>query len=309
MIAVIIRDRTSTITGFIIGFLVVTGIIIAAMWTIIRYYKNRNLPITHSLDYDIHTIQQHVVKIFGIETYVHYELYEIRDHEFVLNGHGIRIFGFEILSEYKSQETKKRISIVCFFGIPLLRKTPHGTYLIGFIPFTLMIGLFMSNIVINSIVIYQYTTQSIPPQRANERGVSPIHTIPIQSSTPTPTSDFASLESTPTLAGTPSKTTETPVTQRTPVAARLSFQKYAENAVDPTCFAVHIRGINTNGWFVTVDGLGNRSNFDGAGNANVCGLTANQEVTFTVYNAQGTTVLGGGGIPTRGGDLMAAYWQ
>ncbi len=90
---------------------------------------------------------------------------------------------------------------------------------------------------------------------------------------------------------------------------RLYFQKYAENAVDPTCFAVHIRGVNTGGWFVAVDGLGNRGNVDGAGNTNVCGLAASQEVTFTVYNAQGGAVPGGGGIPTRGGDLMAGYWQ
>ncbi|MBM7843203.1 serine/threonine protein kinase [Herpetosiphon giganteus] len=94
-----------------------------------------------------------------------------------------------------------------------------------------------------------------------------------------------------------------------PVAQRLYFQKYAENAVDPTCFAVHIRGVGTNGWFVAVDGLGNRGNVDGAGNTNVCGLAASQEVTFTVYNAQGSAVPGGGGIPTRGGDLMTGYWQ
>ncbi len=94
-----------------------------------------------------------------------------------------------------------------------------------------------------------------------------------------------------------------------PVAQRLYFQKYAENAVDPTCFAVHIRGVNTSGWFVTADGLGNRGNLDGAGNTNVCGLAPSQEVTFTVYNAQGGAVPGGGGIPTRGGDLMSGYWQ
>ncbi|ABX06122.1 serine/threonine protein kinase [Herpetosiphon aurantiacus DSM 785] len=94
-----------------------------------------------------------------------------------------------------------------------------------------------------------------------------------------------------------------------PVAQRLYFQKYAENAVDPTCFAVHIRGVNTGGWFVTVDGLGNRGNVDGAGNTNVCGLSPSQEVTFTVYNGSGQAVPGGGGIPTRGGDLMTGYWQ
>ncbi|ABX06121.1 MAG TPA: serine/threonine protein kinase [Herpetosiphon sp.] len=98
-----------------------------------------------------------------------------------------------------------------------------------------------------------------------------------------------------------------PTVARTP--ERLYFQKYAENAVDPTCFAVHVRGANTGGWFVTVDGLGNRGNLDGAGNTNVCGLIASQQVTFTVYNGSGQAVLGGSGIPTRGGDLMIGYWQ
>ncbi|MFD3162544.1 protein kinase [Herpetosiphon sp. NSE202] len=104
----------------------------------------------------------------------------------------------------------------------------------------------------------------------------------------------------------PAPPTAVPTTAKT---QRLYFQKYAENAVDPTCFAVHIRGLSTNGWFVAVDGLGNRGNVDGAGNTNVCGLAASQEVTFTVYNAQGGAVPGGGGIPTRGGDLMTGYWQ
>ncbi|WP_110514574.1 serine/threonine protein kinase [Herpetosiphon llansteffanensis] len=104
----------------------------------------------------------------------------------------------------------------------------------------------------------------------------------------------------------PAPPTAVPTTAK---SQRLYFQKYAENAVDPTCFAVHIRGANTSGWFVAVDGLGNRGNVDGAGNTNVCGLAASQEVTFTVYNAQGGAVPGGGGIPTRGGDLMAGYWQ
>ncbi|XSG73829.1 protein kinase domain-containing protein [Herpetosiphon llansteffanensis] len=104
----------------------------------------------------------------------------------------------------------------------------------------------------------------------------------------------------------PAPPTAVPTTAK---SQRLYFQKYAENAVDPTCFAVHIRGVNASGWFVAVDGLGNRGNVDGAGNTNVCGLAASQEVTFTVYNAQGGAVPGGGGIPTRGGDLMTGYWQ
>ncbi len=104
------------------------------------------------------------------------------------------------------------------------------------------------------------------------------------------------------VPATPTRSVPTPVPP-TPVVQRLYFQKYAENAVDPTCFGVHIRGVSTNGWFVTVDGLGNRGNVDGAGNTNVCGLAASQQVTFTVFNAAGQPVLGGAGIPTRGGDF------
>jgi len=38
-------------------------------------------------------------------------------------------------------------------------------------------------------------------------------------------------------------------------------------------------------------------------------LAPSQEVTFTGYNGSGQAVPGGGGIPTRGGDLMTGYWQ
>lgn len=113
-----------------------------------------------------------------------------------------------------------------------------------------------------------------------------------------------------TISPTPTPVpTARPTATAAPKTQRLYFQKYAENAVDSTCFAVHVRGVNTSGWFVTVDGLGNRGNLDGAGNTNVCGLIASQQVTFTVYNSSGQAVLGGGGIPTRGGDLMTGYWQ
>ncbi|KPL85913.1 serine/threonine-protein kinase [Herpetosiphon geysericola] len=111
------------------------------------------------------------------------------------------------------------------------------------------------------------------------------------------------------VPATPTKPAPPTAVPATAKPQRLYVQKYAENAVEPTCFAVHIRGVNASGWFVTVDGLGNRGNVDGAGNSNVCGLAASQEVTFTIYNAQGGVVPGGAGIPTRGGDLMAGYWQ
>jgi hypothetical protein len=91
-----------------------------------------------------------------------------------------------------------------------------------------------------------------------------------------------------------------------PSILRFSVVNYND---DPTCISVQIRGIKTNGWFFTVDGLRLRGNFDGGGNARLCGLGNGQQVTITVFNGAGRVVAGGGGVPSKGSAIMAAVWR
>ncbi|RMG49216.1 MAG: serine/threonine protein phosphatase [Chloroflexi bacterium] len=93
-----------------------------------------------------------------------------------------------------------------------------------------------------------------------------------------------------------------------PEPPRLRFVKLSE-AEDAGCVLIQIRGVNTNGWVVSIDGLRLRSAFDAAGNARICGLRPRQEVTFTVRDEQGAPVRGGVGVPTRGSDVMFAEWR
>lgn len=78
---------------------------------------------------------------------------------------------------------------------------------------------------------------------------------------------------------------------------------------DPSCISVQIRGIRTSGWVLRADGLKLSANFDGAGNARLCGLARQQEFTFSVFIAKGGAVAGGSGIPARGGNIFVADWR
>ncbi|OAN44635.1 serine/threonine protein phosphatase [Chloroflexus islandicus] len=93
-----------------------------------------------------------------------------------------------------------------------------------------------------------------------------------------------------------------------PEPPRLRFVKLNENE-DTRCILIQIRGINTAGWIVSIDGLRLSGAFDSGGNARVCGLRPRQEVTFTVRDEQGAPVRGGVGVPTRGSDVMFAEWR
>ncbi|NTU82909.1 MAG: hypothetical protein HGA45_26680 [Chloroflexales bacterium] len=88
---------------------------------------------------------------------------------------------------------------------------------------------------------------------------------------------------------------------------RLRFVKLDEGG-DPTCVSVRVEGIDTAGWLLSIDGLRLRAEFDPAGNATACGLRARREVTFTVRDAEGQVVLGGGGVQARGSARMLATW-
>ena len=104
--------------------------------------------------------------------------------------------------------------------------------------------------------------------------------------------------------------TATPRPEPTAVAqpASLRFVKLNEDD-DPACVSVQVVGIDTSGWFFTVDGIESVRGSFNFGHARACGLSAQQQVTFTVKNAQGQPVRGGSGIPTRGSAIMYAEWR
>ncbi|PDW02320.1 tetratricopeptide repeat protein [Candidatus Viridilinea mediisalina] len=101
----------------------------------------------------------------------------------------------------------------------------------------------------------------------------------------------------------------TPRPTAVPEPARLRFSVANYND-DPHCISIGINGIVPAGWFFVVDGMGHVSGrFDGGGNARACGLGYGQEVTLTVFDGNGSRVLGGGGIPSRGSAIMVATWR
>lgn len=105
----------------------------------------------------------------------------------------------------------------------------------------------------------------------------------------------------------------TPVPQPTAVPARLRFRLLNYNDA-PGCITVQIRGVNTTDWFFKADGMNPSGSFDysrstGSGNARLCGLGADQEVTITVYNSSRQFVLGGRGVPSKGRAIMVADWR
>lgn len=136
----------------------------------------------------------------------------------------------------------------------------------------------------------------------------------------TATSAAATSAAAPTATATPAPTaTSAPAPTARPAAAprptapppqpqRLRFVKLNEND-DPTCISVAIRGIGAGGWSFRVDGTGVVGSFDGGGNARACGLAPRQEVTLTIFNAQGSPVRGGQGVPARGSAIMQGSWQ
>ncbi|MEM0337999.1 MAG: hypothetical protein QW683_08800 [Candidatus Caldarchaeum sp.] len=77
---------------------------------------------------------------------------------------------------------------------------------------------------------------------------------------------------------------------------------------NPRCISIRIVGIASTGWYFMVDNLGYRSDFQG-GDAATCQLQSGQEVTFSIYDANGRLVKGGGGIPAKGGDIFIGEWR
>lgn len=107
------------------------------------------------------------------------------------------------------------------------------------------------------------------------------------------------------IAGAQGAATATPV----PASNRALRFALKNSDDDPRCISVQISGIRTSGWTLKADGLKVSANFDGAGNARLCGLNRQQEFTFSVFDAKGGAVAGGGGIPARGGNIFAAEWR
>lgn len=100
------------------------------------------------------------------------------------------------------------------------------------------------------------------------------------------------------------------VATATPVPAAKALRVALKNSDDdPRCISIQISGIRTNGWVLKADGLKASANFDGAGNARMCGLKRKQEFTFSIFDANGGAVAGGRGIPARGGNIFAAEWR
>lgn len=103
--------------------------------------------------------------------------------------------------------------------------------------------------------------------------------------------------------------TPTPQSTKPPDPARLRFKLKNYND-DPRCISVQITGVVSTGWAFVVDGISSlRGNFDGSGNARLCGLRSGQEVTFTVFDKNGRVVAGGSGVATRGSAIMTATWK
>jgi len=93
-----------------------------------------------------------------------------------------------------------------------------------------------------------------------------------------------------------------------PDAGKLWVRKLNEDD-EPGCISMRITGINTRGWSFGVDGMNLAGRFDNAGNARLCGLGPDQEVTISVRDQRGRVVPGGRGVPAKGRDIMLGTWQ
>ncbi len=96
--------------------------------------------------------------------------------------------------------------------------------------------------------------------------------------------------------------------QPNPREQRLFVYRKDHDPNRPWCISVRIVGIDSSGWYFIVDGLGYRGDFRGGDSAN-CQLQPSQEVTFSIYDAGGRLVRGGGGIPAKGGDIFIGEWR
>jgi len=93
-----------------------------------------------------------------------------------------------------------------------------------------------------------------------------------------------------------------------PDAGKLWVRKLNEDD-EPGCISMRITGINTRGWSFGVDGMNLAGRFDNAGNARLCGLGPDQEVTISVRDRSGRIVPGGRGVPSKGRAIMLGTWQ
>ncbi|GAA5531263.1 hypothetical protein [Herpetosiphon gulosus] len=110
-------------------------------------------------------------------------------------------------------------------------------------------------------------------------------------------------------ANPPLPTRVPPTSIPTPLTPpKLRFMKLNEDD-DPTCVSIQIVGINTAGWYFTIDGTNINPGYFSGQNARTCGLGYKQEYTFTVRNSQGASVIGGQGVTTIGGAIMFAEWK
>ncbi|MCL6541690.1 MAG: hypothetical protein K6T87_14120 [Roseiflexus sp.] len=93
-----------------------------------------------------------------------------------------------------------------------------------------------------------------------------------------------------------------------PDTGKLWVRKLNEDD-EPGCISMRITGINAQGWSFGVDGMNLAGRFDNAGNARLCGLGPDQEVTISVRDQRGRVVPGGRGVPAKGRDIMLGTWQ
>ncbi len=93
-----------------------------------------------------------------------------------------------------------------------------------------------------------------------------------------------------------------------PDAGKLWVRKLNEDD-EPGCISMRITGINAQGWSFGVDGMNLAGWFDNAGNARLCGLGPDQEVTISVRDQHGRVVPGGRGVPSKGRAIMLGTWQ
>lgn len=110
----------------------------------------------------------------------------------------------------------------------------------------------------------------------------------------------------------PPSPTPIPSPTKVPTPDNRSLRVIKQSEDDaPGCISFHVAGIPTRGWHLSVDGIRGLEGgaFDGKGDARVCGLAPRQEVTLTIFNANGKVVPGGGGIRSRGSAIMRGVWR
>ncbi|MGB9751338.1 EsaB/YukD family protein [Roseiflexus castenholzii] len=99
-----------------------------------------------------------------------------------------------------------------------------------------------------------------------------------------------------------------PAPTATPNPGKLFVYKLNEDD-QPGCISMRIVRTNASGWSFVVDGTNLRGRFDNAGNARLCGLVADQEVTISVLDRNGRIVPGGRGVPSKGRAIMVGEWR